>query len=189
MANAHLEEKVRIKTTELERDLAERKRVAGELVQAKERAEESDRLKSAFLANISHEIRTPINGIIGFTNLLEKPNMNDEKRAKYTAIIKKSGKRLLDSINDLINMSRIEAGLIDVVNKDEDLNEITDDLFQFFAPEAKEKGLIDCICKACSASMNVLEYNQNIDIPLKEDMSGHPSMEAYIEKGYQIITL
>lgn len=55
--------------------------------------------------------------------------------------------------------------------------------------EAKEKGLIDCICKACSASMNVLEYNQNIDIPLKGDMSGHPSMEAYIEKGYQIITL
>jgi signal transduction histidine kinase len=141
MANTHLEEKVRIKTAELEKDIAERKRVAGELVRAKERAEESDRLKSAFLANISHEIRTPINGIIGFTNLLEKPNMNDEKRAKYTAIIKKSGKRLLDSINDLINMSRIEAGLIDIVRKDEDLNEITDDLFQFFAQEAKEKGL------------------------------------------------
>lgn len=141
LANAHLEEKVRIKTAELERDLAERKRVAGELFRAKERAEESDRLKSAFLANISHEIRTPVNGIIGFTSLLQKPNLNDENREKYTGIIKKSGKRLLDSINDLINMSRIEAGLIDIVEKDEDLNEITNDLYQFFIPEAKEKGL------------------------------------------------
>jgi signal transduction histidine kinase len=141
MANSHLEEKVRIKTAELERDLAERKRVAGELFRAKERAEESDRLKSAFLANISHEIRTPVNGIIGFASLLQKPNLNDEQRIKYTGIIKKSGNRLLDSINDLINMSRIEAGLIDVVRKEEDLNEITNDLYQFFLPEAEEKGL------------------------------------------------
>ena len=141
MANAHLEEKVRIKTAELERDIAERKRVAGELLIAKEKAEESDRLKSAFLANISHEIRTPVNGIIGFTDLLQKPDLSEEKRKNYTGIIRKSGKRLLDSINDLINMSRIEAGLIDIVSKDEDLNEITDDLYQFFAPEAKEKGL------------------------------------------------
>ncbi len=54
---------------------------------------------------------------------------------------------------------------------------------------AKEKGLIDCICKACSASLGVLEYNETVDIPLKGDMSGHPSMEAYISEGYQIITL
>lgn len=55
--------------------------------------------------------------------------------------------------------------------------------------EAKERGLIDCICKACSASLDVLEYNQNTDIPLKGDMSGHPSMEAFTDEGYQIITL
>lgn len=55
--------------------------------------------------------------------------------------------------------------------------------------EAKEKGLIDCICKACSAQLGVLEYNQNTDIPLKGDMSGHPSMEVYMKEGYQIITL
>jgi len=55
--------------------------------------------------------------------------------------------------------------------------------------KAKEKGLIDCICKACSASQGVLEYNQGLDIPLKADMSGHPSMEAYISKGYEVITL
>jgi len=55
--------------------------------------------------------------------------------------------------------------------------------------EAKDRGLFDCICKACSASLGVLEYNQSTDIPLKGDMKGHPSMEAYISEGYQIITL
>lgn len=55
--------------------------------------------------------------------------------------------------------------------------------------EAKKRGLIDCICKACSASLDVLEYNQSTDIPLKGEMSGHPSMEAYIDQGYEIITL
>jgi hypothetical protein len=55
--------------------------------------------------------------------------------------------------------------------------------------EAKEQGLIDCICRACSASLGVLEYNQSTDIPLKGDMSGHPAMETYINQGYQIITL
>jgi len=55
--------------------------------------------------------------------------------------------------------------------------------------EAKEKGLIDCICKACSASQGVLEYNQSLDMPLKADMSGHPSMEKYISDGYEVITL
>lgn len=58
---------------------------------------------------------------------------------------------------------------------------------QYF--EAKEKGLIDCICKACSAKLGVLEYNEQVDIPLKGDMSGHPSMESYIKKGFEIITL
>lgn len=55
--------------------------------------------------------------------------------------------------------------------------------------EAKERGLIDCICKACSASLGVLEYNKSTNIPLKGDMSGHPSMEAYTKQGYKIITL
>lgn len=55
--------------------------------------------------------------------------------------------------------------------------------------EAKEKGLIDCICKACSAKMEVLEFNETVGIPLADDMSGHPSMASYIEKEYKIITL
>jgi len=55
--------------------------------------------------------------------------------------------------------------------------------------KAKEKGLIDCICKACSAKMGVLEYNETVGIPLGSDMSGHPSMSSFTNKGYQVITL
>ena len=55
--------------------------------------------------------------------------------------------------------------------------------------KAKEKGLIDGICKACSSKMGVLDYNETVGIPLKDDMNGHPSMAAYVNQGYQIITL
>lgn len=55
--------------------------------------------------------------------------------------------------------------------------------------KAKELGLFDCICKACSAKMGVLEYNQNSGIPMSDEISGHPAMSGYIKKGYQIITL
>ncbi len=55
--------------------------------------------------------------------------------------------------------------------------------------KAKEKGLIDGICKACSAQMGVLEYNETVGIPLKDDMNGHPSMSAYVNEGYRVITM
>lgn len=55
--------------------------------------------------------------------------------------------------------------------------------------KAKEKGLIDGICRACSAKMGVLEYNESVGIPLKDDMEGHPSMSAYVNEGYRVITL
>lgn len=55
--------------------------------------------------------------------------------------------------------------------------------------DAKEKGLIDCICKACSVKLGVFEYNETLDIPLKGEMSGHVSMLSYIERGYSVITL
>jgi signal transduction histidine kinase len=76
------------------------------LIKAKERAEESDRLKSAFLANMSHEIRTPMNGILGFAELLGEPDLADEKQQYYIKIIEKSGKRMLNIINDIIGISK-----------------------------------------------------------------------------------
>jgi PAS domain S-box-containing protein len=82
---------------------------AVELVIAKDHAEESDRLKSAFLANMSHEIRTPMNGILGFAELLKEPGLTGEQQQEYIRIIEKSGARMLNIINDIVDISKIEA--------------------------------------------------------------------------------
>ncbi len=99
-----------------------------ELQKAKEKAEESDRLKSAFLANMSHEIRTPMNAIIGFSNLLNTNDFDKRKRKKLMSYIINAGETLLGLINDIIDISKIEAGQL-IINKSEcSVNEIFDDL-------------------------------------------------------------
>jgi len=122
-------------------DISAMKKVEKELIEAKLRAEESDQLKSAFLANMSHEIRTPMNGILGFTSLLKEPDLEGETQQHYIEIIQKSGQRMLDTVNDLIDISRIETGQVDIskvrVNVDAEL----DTLHTFFKEEAQKKGL------------------------------------------------
>jgi hypothetical protein len=141
IANDALEKKVEEKTRELQADLNLRKQTERELVEAKNKAEESDRLKSAFLANMSHEIRTPMNGIIGFAEILKSESLSKDRQIEYIEIIQKSGYRMLATINDLIDISKIEAGLVDVQLTDVDLNALAGDLVAFFRPEAEAKGL------------------------------------------------
>jgi len=112
-----------------------------ELQLAKEKAEESDRLKSAFLANMSHEIRTPMNGILGFTNLLNKPELSGEKQEKFIAVIQESGNRMLNTINDIIEISKIEAGDIKPVYEKVNINEQLEYYYEFFKPEVDNKGM------------------------------------------------
>ncbi|MEE4197060.1 MAG: PAS domain S-box protein [Bacteroidales bacterium] len=128
-------------------DITEKKKMVEDLIRAKEKAEESDRLKSAFLANVSHEIRTPMNGILGFANLLKKPKLSDDKLLNYIDIIEQSGKRMLDLINDLINISRIESGQLDFSYAEINLNAQLAFQYEFFKVEAERKGLdmsLDC---------------------------------------------
>jgi signal transduction histidine kinase len=80
-----------------------------ELIIAKEKAEESDKLKTAFLNNLSHEIRTPMNGIIGFSEMYLYPDLNDERRNYYANIVISEAKKLLSIINDIIKVSEIEV--------------------------------------------------------------------------------
>lgn len=111
------------------------------LVKAKEKAEESDRLKSAFLANMSHEIRTPMNGILGFTSLLKEPGLSGDKQQQFIQIIEKSGLRMLNTINDIIDISKIEAGQVDVIFSNINLDTQLDEMFEFFLPETNKKNI------------------------------------------------
>ena len=122
-------------------DITEQKKIFAELTAAKEKAEESDRLKSAFLANISHEIRTPMNGILGFAQLLKEPHLTGEEETEYIDLIQKSGERMLNLINNLINISRIEAGETMLQQSETPVNELMRDLYAFFKPEIDKKGL------------------------------------------------
>ena len=112
-----------------------------ELIQAKNRAEESDRLKSAFLANMSHEIRTPMNGILGFAGLLKEKILSKEIQIEYLEIIEKSGHRMMNIINDIIDISKIESGTMELNMTETNLNEQFDYVYHFFKPEAEEKGI------------------------------------------------
>ncbi len=119
-----------------------------ELRQAKERAEESDQLKSAFLANMSHEIRTPMNGILGFAELLKEPDLTGEDQKSYIQIIEKSGNRMLNIINDIIDISKIESGQMEITTRQTNINNQVDYIYQFFKKEVEAKGLQFSFVKA-----------------------------------------
>ena len=122
-------------------DISRQKQIESDLIEAKEKAEESDRLKSAFLANMSHEIRTPMNGILGFLQLLSKSDISDANREQYISIVTESGNRLMNTINDIIEISKIEVGQFKIVFTAVDLKEVMNYLHAFFKPEAESKGL------------------------------------------------
>lgn len=111
------------------------------LIVSKLKAEESDRLKSAFLANMSHEIRTPMNGILGFLGLLNEPNLEEDNKREYLDVVNKSGQRLLDTINDILEISKIEAGE-NIVNFSEvNIEEVMQFQYAFFKQQTIEKGI------------------------------------------------
>lgn len=103
-----------------------------ELIEAKDKAQESDRLKSSFLANLSHEIRTPLNAILGFSTLLADEPLSGSEREDYKKIIQNSSNNLLDLINDVLDISRIEAGQMELVLNPVSLKGVLNDLFGIF---------------------------------------------------------
>ncbi|MCU4175980.1 ATP-binding protein [Carboxylicivirga sp. N1Y90] len=133
-------------------DITQLKETEFELIKAKEKAEESDRLKSSFLANMSHEIRTPMNGILGFSELLKDPGLNNEEKEQYIDVIEKSGARMLNIINDIIDISKIESGQMIVNKTDLNINILLDDLNSFFNEEASRKKIKLTLHKALADS-------------------------------------
>lgn len=113
-------------------DMTDHVKKENELMDAKKKAEQSDILKSAFLANMSHEIRTPMNGILGFANLLDKPNVPEHKQKRWVDHIKKNGKILIDLIDDILDISKIEAGLVEYKKDVCDVHQLIRDIVDLF---------------------------------------------------------
>lgn len=115
-----------------------RHNIEEKLKESKLKAEESDRLKSAFLANMSHEIRTPMNGVLGFSQLLIKGEQPREKTNRFLNIIYNNSKQLLNIINDIIDISKIESGQLTIYKSKTNINDICYDLVTFFESELEK---------------------------------------------------
>jgi PAS domain S-box-containing protein len=114
-------------------DITERKQAETELIKAKEKAEESDRLKTAFLCNMSHEIRTPMNAIIGFSEFLFDPAIPVDKKQHFSEIIKERSYDLLRIVEDILDTSKIEVGQMQIVETDVGLGSLMNELYEYYA--------------------------------------------------------
>ena len=130
-----------IKRVGIASDITEKKERIHDLIRSKAKAEESNNLKSAFLANMSHEIRTPMNGILGFAALLKEPHLSDKQQQDYIRTIEKSGARMLNIINNIVDISKIESGLMEVNNTVTNITEQLEYVNTFFKPETEKKRL------------------------------------------------
>ena len=137
------------KLIELHKELKDK---ADELVRQKEKAEESTKMKSQFLANMSHELRTPMNSILGLTELILEGNTLKGKNKERLEVVLKSGKRLMNLINDILDLSKIEAGRMDVREDQIILDELIEDVDNAISP---------------------LAHNKNIEFRVKRDMNTH----------------
>ncbi|PKK88960.1 MAG: hypothetical protein CVV64_16450 [Candidatus Wallbacteria bacterium HGW-Wallbacteria-1] len=124
------------------RDITEKKEALREILAAKEKAERADRLKSEFLANVSHEVRTPMTSIMGYAHLLEAMNL-DEKQRKYVSSILKSGNHLIDIMGDILEMARLEADSIEIRTTTFSLWELMNDCYNAIAPQIQIREQIE----------------------------------------------
>ena len=149
-----------IGTLEISKDITLFKQREIELQKAKEKAEESDRLKTAFLQNMSHEIRTPLNAISGFSGMLNKPELSEEKRKSFVSIIQNSSKQLISIVSDILTISSIETKQEKVCINKVCINNIIVDLLAIFKQQA---------------------INQNISLYAKQQLNDKQS-EIYTDK-------
>jgi PAS domain S-box-containing protein len=123
------------------RDIRDRKQAEEQLKQAAEAAQIANKTKSLFLANMSHELRTPLNAILGFTQVMSRDSDITPENLEYLNIINRSGEHLLELINDVLSMSKIESGKVSFQSNSFDLYRLLEDLEEMLKIKAKMKGL------------------------------------------------
>jgi signal transduction histidine kinase len=137
-------------------DISEQKQTQMLLEKAMERATESDRLKTAFLNNLSHEIRTPLNAIVGFSTLMGEPGHVHGNRMEFMDIITHSSDHLLEIVDDVLEISKIETKIVRVIKKEVNLNQLMQRVYDRFLPAATEKNIM--------LTMDVLMHEKEIII-------------------------
>jgi signal transduction histidine kinase/CheY-like chemotaxis protein len=166
------------------------KQINIELNDAKEKAEESDRLKSSFLANMSHEIRTPLNGIVGFTELLNDSELDNNKRALYINTVNSCSQQLLNIVNDILDISMIEAGQVSIRKKMTILNKIGTELFEQFRLKTENKNLTLLYKPDDSLeNINILTDEEKL-IQILNNLLGNAvkfTHQGFIEFGYRLL--
>ncbi|MAD97960.1 MAG: hypothetical protein CMB99_11600 [Flavobacteriaceae bacterium] len=161
-----------------------------ELKIAQQRAEESSQLKTEFLNNLSHEVRTPMNGILGFSNLLSNRNLTDEKRDYFVKIIQNSSKQLLQILNDILEISTLETKQVEIKESEFNINEVLMEIFSIFNLKVKEKQLAlyvkkslpDNACNIITDKSKLIKILSN----LVENAIKYTN-EGFVEFGYNIL--
>ncbi len=169
----------------------EKEKRAAELLIAKEHAEQSDRLKSAFLANMSHEIRTPMNGVLGFASILKEADLSGEEQQEYIALMEQSGTRMLNIINDIVDISKIESGLMEAHLKESNIHEQMDNIYAFFKPEMDRKKICFMVKKSLPGKEVIIHTDpEKIDTILTNLIKNAIKCtdEGSIEFGYNLNT-
>jgi len=171
-------------------DITDSKLVQQELILAKEKAEENERLKSAFLANMSHEIRTPMNGILGFAALLKEPKLSGEEQQEYIDIIEKSGARMLNIINDVITISKVESGQMKTFISPTNINGQIGYIYNFFKPEVEKKGMNIFFKTALSSDDSIVKTDKEKIYAILTNLVKNAikfSDKGTIEIGYNLV--
>ncbi|MCB9016704.1 MAG: response regulator [Lentimicrobiaceae bacterium] len=159
---------------------------------AKEKAEESDRLKSLFLSNMSHELRTPMNAIVGFAEMLQDTELSIDEKDRFLDVIIKSGDNLLRIVNDIIDISKIEAGQLKIIYSDCYLNELFSDLEVFFNHELvrMKKEHLTLYMQPGTSDQNFAIYTDTVRIrQIISNLVGNAMKftdEGFIEVGYRV---
>jgi PAS domain S-box-containing protein len=171
------------------RDITQKKKAEQELISAKLKAEESDRLKTAFLHNVSHEIRTPMNAIIGFSSLLNESDLQDADRQQYTEIIFQSSNQLLSIINDIVDVANIESGQVKVNMTRTDLNFSMRNLAEQFGYSGKQDKIPIILSAGLSDEKAVIITDSTKLIQILSNLINNSikfTSEGKIEFGYSL---